>query len=251
MPLLRAQKPRHAKPSKKAPIIAAGGMTATIGAGLTVGSTAEAATANDFKRLRMCESGGNYSINTGNGYYGAYQFDLRTWRGLGLLGPAEQRQPGHPGPGRPDAAGRSAAGSRGRPAARKLGLGRSGSDERASRSGRQVAPKAKKVRYAAVTPRPPPRPSTVDLTTALVKTPRADVRAWQARMVARGWDLAVDGRYGPKTARVAARFAAEKHVKAPPARSTRRSGLPPGSCRSPDVAGRQGPARRAPAHPAA
>lgn len=30
-------------------------------------------------KLRMCESGGNYSINTGNGYYGAYQFSKATW----------------------------------------------------------------------------------------------------------------------------------------------------------------------------
>jgi hypothetical protein len=30
-------------------------------------------------KLRMCESGGNYQINTGNGYYGAYQFSLATW----------------------------------------------------------------------------------------------------------------------------------------------------------------------------
>jgi len=29
--------------------------------------------------LRMCESGGNYKINTGNGYYGAYQFLDSTW----------------------------------------------------------------------------------------------------------------------------------------------------------------------------
>lgn len=27
----------------------------------------------------MCESGGNYNINTGNGYYGAWQFDYSTW----------------------------------------------------------------------------------------------------------------------------------------------------------------------------
>lgn len=31
------------------------------------------------KRIRKCESGGNYKINTGNGYYGAYQFDRGTW----------------------------------------------------------------------------------------------------------------------------------------------------------------------------
>lgn len=30
-------------------------------------------------KLRMCESGGNYQINTGNGYYGAYQFSQSTW----------------------------------------------------------------------------------------------------------------------------------------------------------------------------
>jgi len=36
--------------------------------------------------LRQCESTNNYSANTGNGFYGAYQFDLKTWRSLGLAG---------------------------------------------------------------------------------------------------------------------------------------------------------------------
>jgi hypothetical protein len=31
------------------------------------------------RSVRRCESGGNYKINTGNGYYGAYQFDRGTW----------------------------------------------------------------------------------------------------------------------------------------------------------------------------
>lgn len=34
-----------------------------------------------LSRLRSCE--GSYSSNTGNGYYGAYQFDVRTWNGYG------------------------------------------------------------------------------------------------------------------------------------------------------------------------
>ncbi len=34
-----------------------------------------------FARIRQRESGGNYATNTGNGYYGAYQYDLRTWSG--------------------------------------------------------------------------------------------------------------------------------------------------------------------------
>ncbi|HWH28854.1 MAG TPA: peptidoglycan-binding protein [Mycobacteriales bacterium] len=37
-----------------------------------------------------------------------------------------------------------------------------------------------------------------------------DVRVWQARMAERGWDIQVDGIYGPQTARIAAAFQAEK-----------------------------------------
>jgi len=36
--------------------------------------------------LRQCESGGNYAENTGNGFYGAYQFTLSTWEELGYAG---------------------------------------------------------------------------------------------------------------------------------------------------------------------
>lgn len=35
------------------------------------------------RSVRACESGGRYSINTGNGYYGAYQFAAGTWNGIG------------------------------------------------------------------------------------------------------------------------------------------------------------------------
>src|SRR4051812_29944783 len=43
-------------------------------------------TGSQLYALRMCESGGNYGINTGNGFYGAYQFDLGTWHSLGKPG---------------------------------------------------------------------------------------------------------------------------------------------------------------------
>jgi hypothetical protein len=39
--------------------------------------------------LRECESGDNYQANTGNGYYGAYQFSAATWSGLGYPGRAD------------------------------------------------------------------------------------------------------------------------------------------------------------------
>jgi len=39
-----------------------------------------------WAELRQCESGGDYAEDTGNGYYGAYQFALATWESLGLGG---------------------------------------------------------------------------------------------------------------------------------------------------------------------
>jgi hypothetical protein len=36
-----------------------------------------------WDRIAMCESGGNWHINTGNGYYGGLQFSERTWHGVG------------------------------------------------------------------------------------------------------------------------------------------------------------------------
>jgi uncharacterized protein YabE (DUF348 family) len=39
-----------------------------------------------WDKLAECESGGNWSINTGNGYYGGLQFSLSTWRAYGGSG---------------------------------------------------------------------------------------------------------------------------------------------------------------------
>lgn len=36
-----------------------------------------------WARLAQCESGGNWSINTGNGYYGGLQFHPQTWAAYG------------------------------------------------------------------------------------------------------------------------------------------------------------------------
>jgi hypothetical protein len=47
-------------------------------------------------QVRQCESGGNYRTATGNGFWGAYQFTLSSWRAVGgsgyphLASPAEQ-----------------------------------------------------------------------------------------------------------------------------------------------------------------
>ncbi|HNV10828.1 MAG TPA: transglycosylase family protein [Propionibacteriaceae bacterium] len=36
-----------------------------------------------WDKVAACESGGNWSINTGNGYYGGVQFSSSTWKGYG------------------------------------------------------------------------------------------------------------------------------------------------------------------------
>jgi uncharacterized protein YabE (DUF348 family) len=43
----------------------------------SIGSTAR------WDQIAKCESGGDWSINTGNGYYGGIQFDKQTWNAFG------------------------------------------------------------------------------------------------------------------------------------------------------------------------
>ena len=47
---------------------------------------AQAPNESNWDRVAACESGGNLSINTGNGYYGGLQFSLGTWRAYGGTG---------------------------------------------------------------------------------------------------------------------------------------------------------------------
>ena len=73
-----------ARVKASATVLATGLGTAVATAALA--TPAAATTADPWAAVRQCESGGNYSINTGNGFYGAYQFTMQTWRGLGMSG---------------------------------------------------------------------------------------------------------------------------------------------------------------------
>ena len=44
-----------------------------------------------WDQLAQCEAGGNWAINTGNGYYGGLQFSLGTWRAYGGAGLPHQQ----------------------------------------------------------------------------------------------------------------------------------------------------------------
>ncbi len=71
----------------KSPIISRlVGVVAAVALSLGIGigaSTPAAAAGTVWDRVAACESGGNWSINTGNGYYGGLQFSYSTWRGYG------------------------------------------------------------------------------------------------------------------------------------------------------------------------
>ena len=61
-----------------------------VGAPFAVAGTANAAPDSAWDKLAKCESGGNWSINTGNGYYGGLQFNPTTWRAFGGEGMPHQ-----------------------------------------------------------------------------------------------------------------------------------------------------------------
>lgn len=56
----------------------------TLGA-LSIAIPAQASSVN-WDAVAQCESGGNWHINTGNGYYGGLQFTLSTWHANGGSG---------------------------------------------------------------------------------------------------------------------------------------------------------------------
>jgi hypothetical protein len=81
-----AHEPRHRARKKRPLRQAAVLLTATVAVAAPVSSTlngADAATGRTWDRLAGCESGGNWHINTGNGYYGGLQFNAGTWTNYG------------------------------------------------------------------------------------------------------------------------------------------------------------------------
>ncbi|MFF7562114.1 transglycosylase family protein [Streptomyces pseudovenezuelae] len=82
--MLFSGKGKHRRPSKATRAAALAGVTGVaIAAPLMAAGNASAATASEWDTVAQCESGGNWSINTGNGYYGGLQFSASTWAAYG------------------------------------------------------------------------------------------------------------------------------------------------------------------------
>jgi len=153
--------------------------------------------AHTWYRLRMCESSNDYGIDTGNDHYGAYQFDLQTWRSVG-------------GSGYPNKASRAEQDARALILYRQRGwqpwqcasiLGlREDGDARSGRTGDIHLPRAG---------RPTPTPTTAGVPAFpggshwyVYGERSANIKRFQDQMHERGYFPVGTGEYGPNTLRM-------------------------------------------------
>ena len=83
--MIRRHHGRHREPSRVR-VLALRGATVGVVAGaaaLGLAGPASAAPDSTWDAVAACESGNNWSINTGNGYYGGLQFSQSTWNAFG------------------------------------------------------------------------------------------------------------------------------------------------------------------------
>src|SRR6478752_1733860 len=198
--LKRAARGQGRAPMRRALAIAAT-ITTVVSTAVfvTAGSAAADPSANAWQQLRMCESSNRYDINTGNGYYGAYQFDLSTWRSVG-------------GEGRPDQASASEQDYRALLLYRQrgwnpwvcaylVGLSEDGDarsgvappqpGNQSSGSGASEGSTGSASSGSSVPAYPGRQFSEGDYS--------EDLKAWQKQMGTRGYDLVGTGYFGPKT----------------------------------------------------
>jgi resuscitation-promoting factor RpfA len=85
---------RHRKPTSSNISVAKIAFTGAVlgGGSIALAGQAAAATDGEWDQVAHCESGGNWGINTGNGYYGGVQFTASTWasHGGGEYAPSAQ-----------------------------------------------------------------------------------------------------------------------------------------------------------------
>src|SRR5271168_39845 len=76
---------RHRKPTTSTVGVAKLAFTGAVigGGGIALAGHAAAAPDSEWDHVAACESGGNWGINTGNGYHGGLQFSQGTWAAHG------------------------------------------------------------------------------------------------------------------------------------------------------------------------
>src|SRR6478752_4524193 len=83
--MIRRHNGRHREVSRVKVLAARGATVGVIAGAAALGFAGSASAAPDstWDSVAGCESGNNWSINTGNGYYGGLQFSQSTWEAYG------------------------------------------------------------------------------------------------------------------------------------------------------------------------
>ncbi len=228
---------RHVAPRRRRAAAVATGAVGVLGAGVlpfALAAPAHAASTGTWQRLAQCESNGNWHINTGNGFYGGLQFTQGTWDGYG--GTQYAPRADEASESQQIAVAQNVLAGQGWGAwpacSAKLGLHGNGGGEAAPAPAPAPSHTPTSVHHTTPThhttsthttsthstPAPvvvahgvqAPSYDGTQLTTKLVHHQRADVQQWQRRMSNRGWDITVDGFYGPQSQHVAREFQAQK-----------------------------------------
>lgn len=88
---------RHARTAQRVTALSAIGIGTAAVSAVIAPVTAHAATSGEWDSVAHCESGGNWSDDTGNGYYGGLQFSESTWDSFGGTAYAPRADEASPG----------------------------------------------------------------------------------------------------------------------------------------------------------
>ena len=216
--MLKHARGQHRR-SKRTSTLAISGLTTAMlaGGGLLAAIPASAA-ATGWDAVAQCESGGNAKYNDGQ-FYGLFNFDRGTWNGTGRSGTADQYSPAEQ-----QAAAQQLYSQRGSspwPVCGKyLSGGSTASAPAASRSQTRTSVAVAPTKAATSTRKAPAHKASSStsagvayLSQRYIGTDRADVRTLQQKLVAKGYAIAVDGRYGPQTEGAVRGFQEAAHIQ--------------------------------------
>ena len=213
--MLKHARGQHRR-SKRTSTLAISGLTTAMLAGGGLLAAAPASADTGWDAVAQCESGGNAKYNDGQ-FYGLFNFDRGTWNGTGRSGTADQYSAAEQ-----LAAAEELYAQRGAAPWPVCGKYLSGGST-ASTASRSVsrAPVASALTKAATSTRKAPAPKASSSTSAgvaylsqrYIGTDRADVRTLQQKLVAKGYAIAVDGRYGPQTEGAVRGFQEAAHIQ--------------------------------------
>jgi len=194
--------------TKRAGAVALALAAGSTGLIATAGTASAASSGTNWDAVAQCESGGNWSTNTGNGFSGGLQFTQSTWEANGGSGSAQnasrdqqiqvaERVKQSQGMGAWPVCGSNGGSGGGSSYSTSNTSGASRSHHRSAISSSSSSSSSKS---STTTTSAPKVQRFTYLSTDLVHQNRQDVRHLQTNLVkVSKFDIAIDGHYGPQT----------------------------------------------------